>query len=205
MLLRGVDRARPLCMDSEPESPHGASLRPTNPAEDHVYRTIGRALSGAEASFPNVGLPWMPPTRRVRGLQEDGDLDDYLRVNLVEVKLVALQEYVDDLRTAEPAAFEGALYISSPSSWERHALSLLVFVGTVVATWLVALGAEIAPLSAFMLAAIVGGGSAMAASVFSTDEFRRTSFLGALDREIERRNGQSGSGSNNLQVCPTGG
>ena len=192
-------------IDSEPDVALPTSvLRPSNPAEALTYQIIGQTLSGAEANFANVGVPWLPPTRRVTKLRDSEDLEDYLKINLVEVKTVALEEYSEDLRTAAHEAMHQALFIQVPSPVERHGLSLITFAGVLAVVTILAKAASIEPTSAFMLSAIFGGGSAMFASIFTTDEYRRSSFLGALEKEIARRNGQSGSGTNNFQVCPTG-
>lgn len=204
----GRGHAIQMRMDSEThEATSSEWPRKNPPAEEAAYKPIGDALSCAESTYFRVGIPWLPPTARVKRLRsnEEWDLEEYLKIQLVGVKTVTLREYIDDLRRPELDAADRVFALQQPSLFERHSFSVITFLSIIGGVVLFASSTGVSTISASTLSGICGGAAAMFASVFSTDAYRRESFAHALEHEVSRREGQGASGANNLQVCPSGG
>ena len=99
-----------------------------NSVEFEQYITIGQVLTILEASQFRVGIPCLLPTQIVRNSRHkiNEPIEEYLRVNLANIKTEILESYIEDLRNL-PLNNESnsALGLSSPSDTERYGVITL--------------------------------------------------------------------------------
>lgn len=177
--------------------------------ESDIQGEIIRVLAIGEASLVAVGVPWLFPTKRIRRLRSkcDEGLESFLRLNLVAVKtqdLVIFQQELIDSVVGEHMPLK-SVSLPAITPLERHGMNLVFFLGIFAVCYATASVFHVLPLSGWTAGGILGGLNSLCLATLSTDEHRRMSFAAALGREIDRRGGSSLGGSNNLQVCPTGG
>lgn len=171
------------------------------------YHAIGDALLACEAVSWKVGIPWLPPTKRVRSLRrhpewrEAKTLDDYLRCKLVGVKTEIIESYCEDLESLGTGAETSkALGIYLASGFERYLLadtttSVTLFAAYFFFRWL--LGRAI---FSFVPALICCGLIGLVGTTISSEAYRRTSFYSLLLRELARRRGDIAGPSKTLKL-----
>lgn len=181
----------------------------TAPAQkigDH-YAQIGQALMTCEAAFCSVGIPWLPPSRRVSALRQQCDqpLKEFLRCSLVTVSTSSLESYLDDLQSlpaTEDSAHELSIAIDSPI--ERHAFSALTGVVT-AAVALASLQTINLSLTGTVIAATALTAIGVAIAEFlSNDWARRVTFHRELLAELKRRKGSDRPSMTRLPLSPVG-
>ena len=162
------------------------------PFAEH-YKQIGSVFSTLEASTLRVGVLIPFPTSKIRSLfspfQET--VNDYLKVNLVNINTEILESYLDDLKQLRlDEESNNHLHLTNLSELERHG-TFAIFLFIVLAFSLVlhnipgltvsgmGLGLSITMLVVLWLSKL-GPGS---------EQFRRNTFIYYLDKEIMRRKG----------------
>ena len=169
----------------------GNSLIPGKhfPFTEH-YRQIGMLFSTLEASTLRVGVLVPFPTAKIRSLFRPikETVNDYLKVNLVNISTEVLESYLDDLKQLRlDEQSNTLLHLTNLSDWEKHGvLGILLLILIVIflfghnlAIGLFGVGASAVILAALCLSKF-GPGS---------EQYRRNTFIYYLTREIMRRKG----------------
>lgn len=194
-----------LFLGAPQHSAHGNGTPDSN-AVLRQYNMIGEALTACEASSWRVGVPWLPPTTRVRRLPKitEGTCEDHLRYNLVGINTKVLESFCEDLdNLAGDAKSLESLHVPSLTANERKMFILIVaLIGGCVA-YLLASSLSDSPLIVGLITLIAMVSAGLAAFATSTETYRRTSFSWLIEAEIRRRVGGDDPSSNKLQVCPT--
>lgn len=195
-----------LCSQILPPGPAERILAPASVSPEHwrtQYSQIGAALSAAEASFWNVGIPWIPPTAAVRSLRvsEPGGSREYLRLGLVGVSTPVIDAYVDDLlHDGDVREMCSGLSIRQPTRIEKIGFAGLCSLGGMLTAGCLAflLGATASSLAGL---SVIGFAAAfVCSSAVSEDGYRRRSFARVLLQESCRRKGMDPSGGSGLQI-----
>ena len=159
-----------------------------------AYRQIGHTLLVAEASTFSIGIPWVPQTQRTMKLRQEfsAPLQEFVRVNLVNVSSTTLESYAEDMEALAPnQESQRYLGIDGPSFVERYLLSLVLFCASFVvllatSTWVKAAPSLVLGIS-LLVALIVAGISLFVCSEVS----RRSTFHWLVYEELLRRRGTS--------------
>ena len=172
------------------------------------FRTVGETLMVLEAACMQVGIPWLAPLKRVRGLRKrfEAPMDDYLRYSLVTVSSKHLEMYRQDLLNARDSGTScPALAIRDLGPIERYGFVLLIplLLFAVCASGSLLYGARLHEAIISSVFAALGAGVGALSLCLETS--RRTSFLRIIDRELSRRRGKMDSQSRTLQLIPIDG
>ena len=160
------------------------------------YQLVGKTLLICEASAFRVGIPWLPPTRRVLRYRQNlgSPVEQYVRYSLVTVNTDTLESYLEDLDTlsSDPKR-NHLLHLQSPTPFERYAFGILLFI-----TFFISLFCSLASMSPNFTAALSIAGifallASLAGFVFSSETSRLTSFYWVLEEEVLRRRGENRS------------
>ncbi len=193
--------------DPPPEDSEHSS--PGEPAPSDLptqqYQAIGKILMTAECSHFSVGIPWLPPSSRVRSLKTrlEEPLSEYLRYGLVGVSTKTLESYCDDLEGSVLGCEDlrdRSLFIDTLTWSERYGFTQLVVLSlfSVCLLGLIFLGFAIgaAVLMATLTAAVGGYG----ALTCSQEPARRQSLHAALYHEVLRRQGLDDTKGNGIRL-----
>ena len=170
---------------------------------DEAYAQIGKLLLICEAATPSIGIPWIPPTQRTRGLrtQFEEPLKDYVRQTLVNVQTIFIESYAQDLENLRANEISARrLRINGLTTMERNALTAILFlvcftlilVSTVYVNAGVGLGLGLGLLVASVVATV--------SSYVCAEESRRSTFHWLLLEEILRRKGIDQPGSSTVPL-----
>lgn len=166
-----------------------------NESRQRAYQLIGQTLMICEAGSLQVGIPWLPPSRRVRALarQLDGGCREFVRQSLVTASTHVLESYCDDLESLpeDPASSE-VLFIPAPTYLERHAFPVLLGFLSFALTFLVAFYVIRSITLASIFAAFAAVFSVLVGGILCEERSRRVSFYNLLMHEILRRSGTDG-------------
>lgn len=191
------------------EKPHETTSNGGAPAPDSnqllaQYEQIGATLAACEASSWRAGVPWLPPTARVRALprMQGNSCEAHVRFALVGISTKALESFCEDLDSLSARSLD-SLHVPNLSPFERRvyfgaATTFGGLVGFLVGA-LVGAGPTISLL--LVASAAISGG--ILAVLTSTETYRRTTFSWIIEGEIRRRLGGDDPSSNNLRICPT--
>lgn len=169
------------------------------------YLDIGRTLLACEASSLKVGIPLLPPTRRVSRLRllVNCPLDEFLRLSLLSISTSALESYCEDLLSSPKNTAELDLAITIPSFYERHFFSTTVaFVGIVLFITLL-MQTNLSPLFGYPLALAIGAMCGSVSATLATERYRRATFYKLIEKEIMRRHGLDMPGTKTVRIPST--
>lgn len=171
------------------------------------YKQIGDALMRCEIASFRIGIPWLPPTSRIRQLQKPlyGSPADFIRIELSNVSTSCLESYAEDLATLPfDSAASRTLRIAVTSIFERYfamALIGLITMGGAAASFL-AIPATFVP---GLVSSAALGATAMGFAYYqSTEKYRRMSFAWLLSQEILRRKGLDTGGNSRIPIIGLG-
>lgn len=180
-----------------------AILGQQDPSESHKppqqeqlsiqYQQIGMMLLCCETASVRVGIPWLPPSKRVTDLrkQVDGPVKMFVRYNLVTMPTATLQVYYEQLISAEKnSASSEILGITLSSAIERYSCAAVSFIFFFILVSLGLTNAGSGTVLSLMMSSLVAGIAAFGtAFLFCDDHYRRFSFAKLLSGEIQRRRG----------------
>jgi hypothetical protein len=171
------------------------------------YLTIGHTISICESASIKVGIPCLFPTKKIRSLKASyyGQLEDFIRIQLVGVPTVVLESYIDDLLEhfdedcIKPTS---KLFIHSLTLLEKYGcMSLFSIFSLFLAYYTSSLYSS--NNSTVILATIIVGTISVSLSILVNSEiYRATSFAMLLRDEVSRRMGSS-STQTKLRICPS--
>lgn len=193
--------------DPPPEDTEQANAAGARPKDlpTQQYQTIGHALMCAECSYVSVGIPWLPPSRRVasKKMQHEEAPLEYLRYCLVGVSTKTLESYCDDLESSVLGCEDlrdRSLYIDSLSFFERYCFSvtsfLLLFFVCLLGLVFLGFVTPAAVVMAFLTAAVGGFG----ALTYSQESARRSSLYRLVYHELLRRQGLDDTNGNGIRL-----
>lgn len=192
--------AGPLCLDDL----SGRAANSSNYPESNLveqYKQIGKVLGIGEASSFKIGVPLLAPTRQVRSRRQriDCSLEYFLRYNLVGVNTESLNLYIEEL---EGEASYEALFIPVITASERWACPVIMILCSLV----IVLGISFASPTGLIWEgglSLILSAAFLTAVFFSSDFYRRLSFVLLLKKEARRRAGLTPSDSGNFNAIPT--
>ncbi len=187
--------------DDKPiESP---PLAPSNKLVGLQYREIGQTLLACEAACLTIGIPWFPPTARVR--KDAGvfypPIDEFIRVQLCNVSTKTLESYCEDIATFKlDESSSEALCITLSNPLERHGFSALVGFLLLLSLLSIMLYCNTRISTALGLSLGFSGCASLLASTFCGEQQRRESFLALLQKELLRRKGLNQSSNEKIKI-----
>jgi|GEM_PF-4009832 len=168
------------------------------------YQTIGQALLRIEAVSSRVGVPWMFPTRRVRGVQQSvssEELAELAKQEFVTVSTSALEVYHDDLETLpDDIGSVELLQVKLNSRLEKYGFCALItfFFASSMLAFSISLYQD---PGVYILLSLLGGLVGVLLGLdLASDCSRRKSFAALIQREILRRQGLDGDSRNRLSI-----
>ncbi|MBP9839019.1 MAG: hypothetical protein KBC84_09955 [Proteobacteria bacterium] len=156
------------------------------------YQEIGQTLLISEAFFFKVGIPWLPPTKKVREYKKKcySPLDEFIKSNLVNISTNHLQSYAEDLQQLSLADENStALRIDKVTFLERHALTIILFLSIIFFTFFSNEIQKEPSFVTFMLSLFVSVVAAAFSLYSSSENHRRANFHWIISKELLRRKG----------------